>query len=60
MDDKNKMTGAEITTLIGEFLLTEIDDANNVEYKNETSLVLIMENGKRFLVEVKNLLKVLK
>ena len=48
------MTAEKLITTIGELVSTEIDDVSCVEYvKDKTAFVIVMENGKRFIVEVK-------
>ena len=52
------MKVSEMATLIGEFVYTEIDDVNSVEYTNAengepTAFTVKMENGKQYTVEVK-------
>ena len=47
-----------LATQIGEFVSTEIEDVNRIDYikndKNElTAFVVVMENGKQFVVEVR-------
>ena len=46
------MTENKILTLIGEFVSTEIDEVNRVEYEG-SNLIIMMENGERFVVEVR-------
>jgi hypothetical protein len=52
------MSVSELTTLIGEFVYTEVDDVHSVEYINAenrepTAFTVKMENGKQFSVELK-------
>lgn len=51
------MNISEITTLIGEFVYTEIDDVNSVEYTKDengepTAFTIKMESGKQYTVEI--------
>lgn len=52
------MTETEkIITQIGEFVYTEIDDVNRIEYTKDkdelTAFTVFMENGKRYAVHIK-------
>lgn len=52
------MNAFEIITLIGEFVSTEIDGVDSVEYAKEqngdpTAFTVQMESGKRYSVEIK-------
>lgn len=52
------MTEAEkLTTAIGEFVYSEIDDVNRLEYTKDkdglTAFTTVMENGKRYAVNIK-------
>lgn len=49
------MTITELLTLIGELVLTEIEDVNRVLYpKGEAPamLTILFENGKKFIVNI--------
>lgn len=52
------MTEVEkILTQIGEFVYTEIDEVNRVEYTQRenilTALTIVMKSGKEYIVEIK-------
>ncbi len=47
------MTKTELITLIGELVLTEIDDVNDIVYsegEEPASFTVLFENGKKFVV----------
>ena len=53
---------SEMITLIGEFVYTEIDDVNCIEYVNEkngrqTAFIIKMENGQQYTLEIKERFK---
>jgi len=46
-----------LTTLIGELIVTEISEVDNLEYTKEkgklTAFVLTMQNGKKYALSIK-------
>ena len=49
------MTAEKLATQIGELIVTEIDDVERIEYGSElSSFAVTMENGKKFLIDIKD------